>query len=389
MADLFILMPVSEDQMPLFAWRSAGDWIVDSDIPAGKSLGEGAVAFVPGTAVTAGRAEIAARKPVEARRIALFALEDDLAQPVEMLHAALGPSDVGQPRPVHVVAAADMRRWMDRLSQYGLPDADLVATHACVPDAVLACEGPHEILFRTSATSFALDADAPEDLIQTLAPAGDGVILGDRTARILGKTPVSERVAEDAAWLIKLASWYSDASPSNMVSLRQGDFSVRRPLQIEGLSKWKAVGALAACVAVGWLGSIWLETQALDKQTRALEAQTRDLIAAVAPEAGGRLQPALATLRSGSGQGGYASLRPTTATAALYEAIAPVEDAEVRSIRYDAANGRLVAMLVFASYAQADAIGDRLEEKGLSVRLGEARQSGDRVAGEFTIEASS
>ena len=37
----------------------------------------------------------------------------------------------------------------------------------------------------------------------------------------------------------------------------------------------------------------------------------------------------------------------------------------------------------------ADAIGARLEEKGLSVRLGEARQNGQRVMGEFAIEAAS
>ena len=49
--------------------------------------------------------------------------------------------------------------------------------------------------------------------------------------------------------------------------------------------------------------------------------------------------------------------------------------------------GELTALVLISNFAEADAIGDRLEESGLGVTLGQARQSGDRVLGEFVIGA--
>lgn len=371
MAELFILLPENNGHDALFAWRAAGDWTVDTVPPRGQGQGERAVAFVPGTRVTVHRADISVKKPAEARRVALFALEDDLAQPVEALHGALGPPGDGADREVQVTSVADMQAWIAALQASGLPDADLVAPQACLPGAPGMAVGPDEILVRTADSVFALDRGTPDDLIRSLAP---------------DTVPFSDPAEDRESWLLQLAAWHEAAG--SVTSLRQGDYSVRRPLQLDGLAAWRPVAGIAAAAAVLWLGSVWLETRALEKQAGQLEAQTRDLVMAAAPDADGRLAVALQTLRQGRA-GGSASLRPTMATAALYEAIEPVEGAEIRSLRYDAAAGRLNAMVVFGSYADADAIGARLEEKGLSVRLGEARQNGRRVMGELAIEAAS
>ncbi|MEQ8559727.1 MAG: type II secretion system protein GspL [Henriciella sp.] len=389
MADLFILIPVREDDGALFAWRSGGDWVVDTAPPAGRSgRGDDAVAFVPGTAATVHHAEIAARKPVEARRIALFALEDDLAEPVEHLHAALGPAGEAAQRQVQVVSMEAMRRWVELLTEWGLPDADIVASHACLPEGRVAVEGVGECLFRRDQSVFALDATAPDDLIRSLAPEAPDFVQGHRLANLLDKEASAEAPGGAADWLVQLAGWYRDKPAATLVSLRQGDFSIRRPIQLEGLSRWRPVGALAASLAVLWLGSVWLETRALDNQATELRMQTNELVAAVAPDANGRLPEAMESLRREQ-KLAASSLRPTLVSAALYEAIAPVPNAQVRSLRYDAGSGRLTAMVVFDSYGDADEIGGRLEEKGLAVRLGEARQTGNRVMGEFAIEAGS
>lgn len=388
MADVFILLPVMEGEAPLFAWRAAGDWVADTACPRGLGRGESVVAFVPGTAVTLHTTEIAARKPAEARRIALFALEDDLAEPVELLHAALGPAGDTPSRSVQTASLADMQRWTALLASLDLPDADLVAPQTCLSQGSIAWEGPRESLFRTRAAVFALDADVPQDLVQSLVPDAPDAVHGERLARIFGVEPDGEAAGGNAAWLIQLAAWYGDMPAGQKVSLRQGDFSVRRPMQLEGISRWRPAAALAAASALLWLGSVWLETRALDSQASALRAQTRELVAAIAPEAGGDLQAALGMLRQNQKIAATA-MRPTLATAALFEAIEPVADAEVRSLRYDASTGRLTAMVVFGGYGDADGIGDRLEQKGLAVRLGEARQSGSRVMGEFTIEVAS
>ena len=199
MADLFILLPADEAEPALFAWRAGGEWMVDTDCPRGAGRGEHAVAFVPATSVTLHTVQIAARKPVEARRVALFALEDDLADPVENLHAALGPAGDAQGREVHVAALSDVRRWVRQLEDAGLPDAQLVAPQACFPDEVLAFEGPRESLFRRADTVFALDSDAPSDLIQTLVPDVTGPVYGHRLAQALNMGGVHRRVDEHAA----------------------------------------------------------------------------------------------------------------------------------------------------------------------------------------------
>lgn len=362
--------------------------MVDTACPRGLGRGETAVAFIPGTAVTFHTAEIAARKPAEARRIALFALEDDLAEPVELLHAALGPAGDSLSRTVQAVSLVDMQRWTGLLASMDLPDADLVAPQACLPQGSIAWQGPREYLFRTRTGVFALDADAPPDLVQSLVPDAPDAVFGEHLAQMLSVEPDGAAAGDNAAWLTQLAAWYAEMPAGQKVSLRQGDFSVRRPMQLDGLSRWRPVAALAGATAILWLGSVWLETRALDSQASALRVQTSELVGAIAPEAGGDLQAALGMLRQNQKIAATA-MRPTLATAALFEAIEPVEDAEVRSLRYDASTGRLTAMVVFGGYGDADGIGDRLEQKGLAVRLGEARQSGSRVMGEFTIEVAS
>ena len=387
MADLYILIPETEAADPLFAWRVAGEWQVDTACPRGHGRGDGAVAFVPATAITCHQADITARKPAEARRVALFSLEDDLAEPVEQLHAAIAPPRESARRAVHIAAVRDMDRWTGWLDRQGLPDAALVAPQGCLP-AGTAFEGPEHILFRTSDALFAIDADAPDDLVKSLAPDGLEAVHGERLARIVGVAEAGPGAPDRPTYLAQLAAWAQATDAADLVFLRQGDFAVRRQLQLDGLSRWRPLAAVAGAALVLWLGTVWMETRALNKQTQALRAQTNELASAIAPDASQGLSQTMEELRQNQ-RLASSSLRPTQASAALYEAIAPVGDAEIRSLRYDAGAGRLTAMVVFGSYGDADAIGQRLEEKGLSVRLGEARQTGSRVMGEFSIEAAS
>lgn len=389
MADLYILLPSHEDSRPVYAWRSGSDWQTADTPPAGRTArGESVVAFVPGTAVTSHRVEVMGRKPAEVRRTALFALEDDVAQPVEALHVALSAPDEDGRRKTQVVAAADMRSWIATLTGAGYAEASLVATHDVLPSSDMAVEGPDEILISAAGQAMALDAEAPADLVRTLAPETISTVHGERLAASLGVEPAGPALKTHSDWLIQLAEWYEAQSSGQVVPLRQGEFSIRQPLQLDGLGQWRPVAAMAAAGLVLWFGTVVMETHALQSQAAELRSRTSQLMTSVAPEAQGNLDRAMASLRQVSG-GDLTGVRPTTAMAALYEGIAPTANAEVRSLRYDGGNGRLTAMVVFDSYSEADAIASRLEEKGLAVSLGEARQSGNRVLGEFVIEAVS
>lgn len=388
MADLYILLPSRSDETPLYAWRSAGDWETANVAPGDRfGRGETAVAFVPGTAVTLHHADIVARKPAEARQVALFSLEDELAEPVDRIHAALGPAEAGtSSREILITSRADMMAWTSLLAEAGYPDADIVAPQSCLPGRRMAVVAPEEILFRTDDTAFALDTGTPGDIVQSLAPDHLEEVYGEGLAHALGMNPTGPALTSRKDWLIYLSGLHREAASASL-SLRQGEFAVRHTMTFEGLVRWRVAGVLAAACALLWLGSVWMETSALQNQTTDLRQQTNQLVAAVAPEANGQLPAALESLRR-STRAGASALRPTYATAALYEAISPVDNAEIRSLRYDAGNGRLTATVVFDSYAEADAIGRRLEESGLAVSLGEARQSGNRVMGELVIEGA-
>ncbi|HCE23050.1 MAG TPA: hypothetical protein DF282_11145, partial [Hyphomonas sp.] len=81
-------------------------------IPSGADV----VVFVPGTEVTAHRVRAAARRPVELTRLATFAIEDDLAVPVESVHVAVSADqdDAGF-RIVYAVSHTVMQHWLDQL----------------------------------------------------------------------------------------------------------------------------------------------------------------------------------------------------------------------------------------------------------------------------------
>ncbi|WP_084399996.1 type II secretion system protein GspL [Henriciella aquimarina] len=389
MAELFILLPGLDGDAPLFAWREQGGWIAADTGPSGHAgKVREAVAIAPGTAVAVHQAAIPPRKPAEALRVAQFAVEEDVAEPVEALHVALGPVGSTTRRTIHVASHADMQRWMRCLEEAGLPEADIIAAHDCLPEANMAVEGPQEILFNAGDDAFALDADAPDDLISSLAPASLDAVHGERLARLAGMTAAGPAVGSREDWLVQLAGWHEQAPERARISLRQGDYSLRQPMQLGGLSRWRPVAALAAVAAVTWISSVWLETSALQGQTESLRMRTNNLLNTAVPEAQGNLPAALTRLQQKESRS-VGAVRPTIMSAALYEAVQPTANAEVRSLRYDADGGRLTATVVFDSYSEADAIGERLEKSGLSVSLGQARQSGNRVLGEFVMEAGS
>ncbi|HBX94782.1 MAG TPA: hypothetical protein DEG79_18350, partial [Hyphomonas sp.] len=92
-------------------------------VPEGAGIPSGAdvVVFVPGTEVTAHRVRAAARRPVELTRLATFAIEDDLAVPVESVHVAVSADqdDAGF-RIVYAVSHTVMQHWLDQLEAAGL-----------------------------------------------------------------------------------------------------------------------------------------------------------------------------------------------------------------------------------------------------------------------------
>ncbi|WP_018147382.1 type II secretion system protein GspL [Henriciella marina] len=386
MASLFVLLPAHAADTPLFGWREAGAWRFGDTMPVDRA-GDTAVALVPGTAVTRHQVQFTAKKPSEARQAALFAVEDDVAEPVDQLHIALGRPDEEGTRDVLVVAAVDMAEWMAWLAANGLAAADLVATHSLMPDGVSAYQAPGEILLRKNGLAFALDDETPDDVLRLIAADPVGPVHGAALARRLRTTLTGEGALNPEAYIEMLANEYEQAEQGSVISLRQGIYTRRRQMGFDGARRWRFVAALAAGLVLLWLASVGLETSAYRNQADALRTETTALINATVPTANGDVDTAIASLRELQ-RVGASSVRPTIASAALYEALEEASNAEIRSLRYDAAGGQLTALVLIDDYAEADAIAGRLEINGFGVSLGQARQTGAQVLAEFVIEGA-
>ena len=383
MANLSILMPVSEADAPLFGWHTNGIWRFAETVPEDAD-DFFPVAIIPGTAVTRHAVQIAATRPAEVRQAALYAVEDDVAEPVDRLHIAVGRAGEDGNRAVLVTAASDMAGWMAWLSANQLGACDVVSAHSLMREDADAFEAPEEILLRRDGRAFAVDASLPDDVLRLLAPT-QGRVYGAALARRLGTTPAGEGAVTGEAYLKILADVYETAEPGSIISLRQGVYARRRRMGLESANRWRFAGLLAAAAAILWLASVGLETAAYRSQADALRTQTVDLISTAVPSSNGDVDAALMQLRQ-SQRIGTASVRPTIASAALYQALSVAEGAEIRTLRYDAATGQLTALVLISNYAEADAIAAQLETAGLGVTLGQARQTGDQVLAELTIE---
>ena len=204
MASLFVLLPAHAADTPLFGWREAGAWRFGDAVPPARA-DDSDVALVPGTAVTRHQVQFTAKKPSEARQAALFAVEDDVAEPVDQLHIALGRADEEGTRDVLVVSAVDMAEWMAWLAANGLATADLVATHSLMPDGAAAYQAPGEILLRKNGHAFALDDETPDDVLRLIAAEPVGAVHGAALARRLGTTPTGEGALSREAYIKALA----------------------------------------------------------------------------------------------------------------------------------------------------------------------------------------
>ncbi|MBR9835536.1 MAG: hypothetical protein GYB42_10205, partial [Alphaproteobacteria bacterium] len=192
--------------------------------------------------------------------------------------------------------------------------------------------------------------------------------------------------SDEAAIYGLFASW---ASEQPLLDLRQGSFQVRRSVDLKGIKDWRWAGALAAVLTLAWIATLGLQTHAMNLRSAELDTRITSFVQAGWPEAGGDPQRALAQVNAGRGQAGTSFPSVLTATAVLFDGLEAVAGSELRSIRYDRQRRQLSAIVSFEGFEGADALTSAIAENGLTVRAGDARQSGNRVIAELTLEAAS
>lgn len=387
MADVFALL--REDGSLLYARRKGDGWHV-SDRPGDTGArGRKLCVFVLGTDVLGLQASIPARNEAEARRAAPFAVEDDVAEPIENSHVALGPKpEEGQiMRPVYVASNDQMQTWLNLLSAADLQDASLVAAHSVLPSGNILLEAGDLVLGRLGTRTFALERSVGDDVFLGLIDGHtDIAVHGDSLAKALRLDAAGQGAIDEQALLTTLAQW---ASQTTLLDLRQGAFQARRRVDMQGIKNWRLVGALAAALVVGWFTTMLVQNRAMTARTATLDKRITEFVEAGWPEANGDTQRALAQINTRRGSVGTSFPSVLTASSILFAGLETVQGSELRSLRYDRRRQQLSAVVAFDGFSGADALTAEIEKSGLSVRAGDARQSGNRVIAELTLEAGS
>ncbi len=387
---LFALLPEDLAEPILFAAPGGGGWrfAEAGDIRIEKR--DEVTVFAPGPSISLFEVALPARNEAEARRAAPYAVEDELAQPVDMIHAALGPRSQtpGAPRRIAVTSRALMADWLERLSEAGCANAALVPEQALPPpDEPILVDLGDRIVASFGDRRFAIDAGLPLDVHAALLGElpEEIEIHGSALARRLSRSAAAEAPEGREAWLTVLIGWFETAD--NVPNLRQGAFAAARRFDASGLRPWRASAVLAGGVAAAAAAAAMVETRALDEVSRGLESQALSLYRSFAPEDQNiSAAQAAATMRRTGRDMAASRLDFVTATAALYAATAEVEGAEIRSLRLDADTARLVANMAYGDYGDDARLKDALETAGLAAAIGDSRQAEGRVLGDVILE---
>lgn len=379
---------LQSDGRLLFATRQGSGWQVGetpSDIgPAGRRL----TVFVDGRDVLTQWVAIPSRAEAEIRRAAPFAIEDELAVAVEDAHIAISAagSDRPQYRQISVVSDEKMTDWLQRLSDIGLGDAQLLPVHAVIPDNNQIFAFRDLVLGRIGDRAFSLDSSIGNDVLASLLTGSEVAVYGHDLAAGLSCEAAGEGVRDETEFLIRLANWACKSRPAG---LRQGRFAVRRQVELTGLYQWRRSGILAAALGLIWLTGVFLEINGLDRRVDQIKAKSGEFAMAGWPESGGDVERVLAEFGA-SDAGGEMTSGPAALTliAVLYQGLEQVPAAELKSLRYDVAQQQLSARIGFTDFVGIDALSRALQTEGLIINSGDARQSGSQVLGEIEIGAA-
>lgn len=363
---LVALMPAPGEPWRFAAVEAGGGVTVSPSNPPAAS--DEVTVVVPATEVTITSVRLVGARRADWLRTARFAVEDDVAVPVENLHVAIGSrNSVGTQAEVCLVAKSEMENWMSRLGEAGLDDARLVPDVTLLPEGAPPLDVGDRVLVSGADQKFAIDKSLPAELVSALI---------DR---------VSAEPEHTADPLLALAGYV--AAGANGIDLRQADFARKAELPVD-LKRFRLLAGLAAAFAIAWGAYTFASIRAMHQLEAVLGQQTRANFTALYP---GEPVPSniLAAVRARSNGVSRPVAGFREMTGVLYGALAGDEGTRLSSLRYDVESGRLEAKLFYSAFGDDEALKSAIESGGLVVRLGDARVEDGRVVGDMVLELPS
>ena len=339
---------LSEDVAGPWAWRygTQSGWARnDAERAELAALGADTVSVIcPGQWVRMFEHDLPAMKSKDRIRAAGYAIEDQIAAPLEDQHVVIADEPV---RRVGVIANDKMIGLAAAFAEAGVTPTRLAA------DFDVLREGDDVILFdrhvHPGPFGYALDSEF------------------DGSAALPG--------AGSLQW-------------GSSLNFLQGDFQARRALSFDRRRLARAA-VLLAVAGVSWLVWQGADIRAMNAQAEALKSEMNTLYTQTTGNAAPANLAAVVNRARADGQGtgqGFLDL-----SAALFNGLSSADGVMVDTLRYDNARGEIVLRLIYPDFESATALENTYRDSGYEFRSGAVREQGSDLIGEavFTVEGRS
>lgn len=366
----------------------------------GVSHGRRVVVLLPGSEITLAEPELPLRGGSRVAQAVPFALEEHLASDVEALNFAVGERPAGAVgTPVAVVSRAALERWMAQCEAAGIEVNAAYADTAAVPatgaGVTLLLDDTQLYVRRPDGLPYVLDAEPLAGTLDLALPlpaaggeSGEHVTFYSTTAEYERSRELIEGLRSRTATLqVKLLPdgplplLAAQAVSGAGVNLLQGAFAPRTSLR-NRMREWRLPAALAAAIALLFVGSqaaTWWQQnraeKALDAQIAAVFAQALPGQPIVDPRA--QMQGVLGTT---GGSGGNLLAAMSMVAQAMSEAPA----ARLKSVSF---RGNTVELMLSApSIESLDGIKQAISRGGVTAEIQSASPSGNVVDGRMQLK---
>lgn len=365
----------------------------------GHAQGRRVVLLLPGSEITLAEPELPVRGGARIAQAVPFALEEQLASDVELLHFAVGTRAAGAVgTPVAVVSRVALERWLDRCEAAGIEVSAAHADSAAVPVSGAGCtlllDDTQLYVHRADSLPYVLDAEPLAGALElVLGPraveggAGEHVTFYTSTAEYERHRELIEGLRASTATLqVKLLPdgalplLAAQAVAGAGVNLLQGAYAPRSSLG-NRLREWRLPAALAAASVLLFVGTQTAAWITQSRAEKALDAQIAEVFAQALPgqpvvDPRAQMQGALGMAGSGG-----AGLLPAMSVLARAMAQAPAARIESMSFRGNALELRLSA----PSIESLDGIKQAVNRDGVSAEIQSATPRGNGVEGRLQL----
>lgn len=303
--------------------EGAAEWLAlgrDGRVLSGPQPGwpgeaaERTVVLAPAEAVLLLRAPRVARARHQLEQAVPFAIEEQLAGPVEQQHVALEDAGDGPDLGVAVVARAQLDAWLAALRAAGIEPDRLLPESLLLPCDVptLLVDGARAILRHGASAAFAGATDEVATWFALLAADGRPVT----RLRVVGAPPsLPDGIAverEDGGAALRWFATRLEHEP--VIDLLQGAHAPRRKRD-DARRTWRWAAILASAAVLGGLGHLALEGLQLQSRHAQLRAEMEQVLVRAVPGTTRVVDPRaqLAAAHARLGRGGGTGLLPLLA----------------------------------------------------------------------------